>query len=87
MYNGVMVEEREHLYQRDIDVLEEISEKHGGTLVLPPVFGSLNVCILTNDIKDLTIINESLFFDGFSFVQKMNGENSYIEILSVHDFS
>jgi len=82
MYNDDMHD----LTQRDIDILDEISKKYGGKLLLPPINGSLNICIFTDDIYDLTPIHEALFYEGFSFFQKIDDNGSYIEIVGVHHF-
>jgi len=79
----------ETLSQKRIEDLDELSSRYGLTLLMPPVSGRLNIClyITTDDMVDLTPIHESLFSDGFSFIHKIDNEKTYIEILSVHDFS
>jgi hypothetical protein len=72
------------LLQSDIDHLDEIASRYSCELLLPPVLGSDNICIHTGGITDLTLLHEALFFEGYSFIQKMQEGLSFIEIIGIY---
>jgi len=72
------------LGQKDIEVLDKLASVYGCEVLLPPVGNSLHPCIFVKDATELNHLYESLFYEGFSFICKVEDGISFIEVAGIY---